>query len=91
MYAQSKILLFMVQKYTIKYYQYLQRHNINKLFLSKCRIDFLDFITYNATFSLSQLLICYHHQSHDPYLAIYEVHDKYYNHTLIGVSLCCEN
>lgn len=57
---------------------------MNKLFLSKFILALLDFITFNASFSLSLLIISYYHHGYDQYLPVYEVDDRYYIHTLLG-------
>ncbi|HHW9641667.1 undecaprenyl-phosphate galactose phosphotransferase WbaP [Haemophilus influenzae] len=57
---------------------------MNKLFLSKFILALLDFITFNASFSLSLLIISYYHHGYDQYLPIYEIDDRYYIHTLLG-------
>ena len=57
---------------------------MNKLFLSKFILALLDFITFNAFFSLSLLIISYYHHGYDQYLPIYEIDDRYYIHTLLG-------
>lgn len=38
---------------------------MNKLFLSKFILALLDFITFNASFSLSLLIISYYHHGYD--------------------------
>ncbi|MDU3949206.1 MAG: undecaprenyl-phosphate galactose phosphotransferase WbaP [Haemophilus parainfluenzae] len=57
---------------------------MNKLFLSKFILALLDFITFNASFSLSLLIISYYHHGYDRYLPIYQMDDRYYIHTLLG-------
>ena len=46
---------------------------MNKLFLSKFILALLDFIIFNASFSLSLLIISYYHHGYDQYLPIYEI------------------